>query len=91
MLFHKRTKKVIKYLWGGFSIIIALSMVFAYSGFTLLSGTSSTTNTPPVEISNENVIRDATGSEPLTTDADPTEDEPNLPPTPPPAPLDFTF
>ncbi len=31
MLFHKRTKTVIKWIWGFFAIIIAISMVFAYS------------------------------------------------------------
>lgn len=32
MLFHKRTKTVIKYVWGGIAVLIILSMVFAYSG-----------------------------------------------------------
>ncbi len=34
LLFHKRTKKVVKYVWIVFSIIIILSMVVVYSGFT---------------------------------------------------------
>jgi hypothetical protein len=32
MLFDKRTKKAVKYIWIGLSIIIILSMVFAMSG-----------------------------------------------------------
>jgi len=31
-LFHKRTKKIIGYVWGGIAVIIILSMVLAYSG-----------------------------------------------------------
>lgn len=32
MLFHKRTKSAIKWIWGTIAILIILSMVFAYSG-----------------------------------------------------------
>jgi len=31
-LFDKKTKKTIKWIWAFFAIIIAVSMVFAYSG-----------------------------------------------------------
>ena len=31
-LYDKRTKKAIKWVWILFAIIIALSMIFAYSG-----------------------------------------------------------
>lgn len=31
-LFHKKTKSVIKWLWGGIAILIALSMILAYAG-----------------------------------------------------------
>ncbi len=31
-LFHKRTKKVIGYVWGVIAVIIILSMLLAYSG-----------------------------------------------------------
>jgi len=31
-LFHKKTKTVIKWLWSFIAIIIAISMIFAYSG-----------------------------------------------------------
>jgi len=31
-LYHKNTKKVIRWFWGVFAIIIILSMVLAYSG-----------------------------------------------------------
>ena len=30
-IFHKRTKKIIGYIWGAIAIIIILSMVLAYS------------------------------------------------------------
>lgn len=32
MLYHRRTKTIIKWLWIALSILIILSMVFAYSG-----------------------------------------------------------
>jgi hypothetical protein len=32
LLFHKKTKTAIKWVWGFIAIIIALSMVFAFSG-----------------------------------------------------------
>jgi hypothetical protein len=31
-LFDKKTKKAIKWVWGAFAILIALSMIFAFSG-----------------------------------------------------------
>lgn len=31
-LFHKKTKTAIKWAWGVIAILIALSMIFAYSG-----------------------------------------------------------
>ncbi len=31
-LFHKKTKTTIKWIWGVIAIIIAISMIFAYSG-----------------------------------------------------------
>ena len=49
MLFHKRTKKIIKYVWGFFATLIALSMIIAYSGFAKLARTQNTktTDMPP--------------------------------------------
>jgi hypothetical protein len=38
-LFNKRTRNIIKYLWGFFAILIVLSMVIAYSGFATLART----------------------------------------------------
>lgn len=32
MLFHKRTRKVIKYIWIVLSVIIIISMTLAFSG-----------------------------------------------------------
>ena len=31
-LFHEKTKKTMKWVWGTFALIIILSMIFAYSG-----------------------------------------------------------
>lgn len=32
MLYHKRTKTIMKWMWIAISVIIIISMVFAYSG-----------------------------------------------------------
>jgi hypothetical protein len=32
ILFHKKTKKAIKWIWGFFALLIIISMIFAYSG-----------------------------------------------------------
>ncbi len=32
LLFHKKTKTVIKWIWGVLAVLIAISMLFAYSG-----------------------------------------------------------
>jgi predicted PurR-regulated permease PerM len=45
-LYNKRTRKVIRALWAVFAILIILSMVFAYSGFTALPATAPTTQQP---------------------------------------------
>lgn len=58
MLFHKRTKKAIKYIWGAFSILIVVSMVVTYSGFTLLAGTSRPTPQDTVEVSTPEITRE---------------------------------
>ncbi len=44
-LFNKKTRNVIKYIWGFFAILIILSMVIAYSGFATLVQTPSSTET----------------------------------------------
>jgi hypothetical protein len=31
-LFHKKTKKVIHYIWAVVAILVSLSMIFAFSG-----------------------------------------------------------
>lgn len=50
-LFTKRTKKVIKWFWGVFAVLVILSMVFTYSGFTMLARTTpSTTQDIPPEV-----------------------------------------
>jgi predicted PurR-regulated permease PerM len=45
-LYNKRTRKVIRALWAVFAVLIILSMVFAYSGFTALPATAPTTQQP---------------------------------------------
>lgn len=37
-LFHEKTKKAIKWIWGGFALLIILSMIFAYSGGAAIFG-----------------------------------------------------
>ncbi|MEY2665523.1 MAG: hypothetical protein RLZZ480_628 [Candidatus Parcubacteria bacterium] len=37
-LFHERTRKAIKWVWGVIALLIILSMVFAYSGGPALLG-----------------------------------------------------
>ncbi len=41
MLFQKRTKKAIKYVWGAFSLVIIASMVLTYSGVLYLTSSSA--------------------------------------------------
>lgn len=40
-LFTKKTKNIIKWFWIVFATLIILSMVFTYSGFTMLAGTTT--------------------------------------------------
>ena len=101
-LFSKRTRNVIKYLWGVFAVLIILSMVFAYSGFTSLtsapSPTAQTENLPPeaYEALEQAQANLATSSTATTTHEDtPMSDTPIVPVTeqlpPPPPPLDFSI
>ncbi len=32
MLYHKRTKTIVKWLWIGLSVLIIFSLIFTYSG-----------------------------------------------------------
>ncbi len=32
LLYHQKTKKAIKWIWSVIAILIAISMIFAYSG-----------------------------------------------------------
>jgi hypothetical protein len=94
LLFHKRTKKAIKYIWGFISVLIVLSMVIVYSGFTMLVNTPDTTQTPselPQEILDQMNAQGVTSPEiPLTTTPG-TTSAPNTPPTPPVQKLDFSL
>jgi hypothetical protein len=42
-LYGKRTRKLIKFFWGFFAILVILSMVITYSGFTRYSHTTQQT------------------------------------------------
>ncbi len=52
-LYNKRTRKVIKYFWGFFAILIIISMVITYSGFSRIrnqqTAQQSTQKTPTTE------------------------------------------
>ena len=38
-LFHKRTKKIMQWVWGGVAILVAVSMIFFFApGLTNLVG-----------------------------------------------------
>jgi len=41
-LFTKRTRNIIKGIWAVLAILVIVSMIIAYSGFTMLPGTSPT-------------------------------------------------
>ncbi|KKS85114.1 MAG: hypothetical protein UV60_C0011G0014 [Parcubacteria group bacterium GW2011_GWA2_43_11] len=47
-LFNKKTRNIIKYMWAVMAVLIVLSMIFAYSGFTSL--TQTTANQQQIEI-----------------------------------------
>lgn len=32
LLYHRKTKKAIKWIWGIIALLISISMIFAYSG-----------------------------------------------------------
>lgn len=49
-LFNKKTRNVIKYIWIVLTIIIVLSMVLTYSGFTSLARTPATTQEQQIEV-----------------------------------------
>lgn len=61
MLFHKRTQKTIKVIWMVISAIIIVSMIIAYSGFSMLAQ-SAPQAAPLVE---------ETAGTPITLDANP--------------------
>lgn len=50
LLFHKKTKKAIQYIWIGLSILIILSMVITYTGLSRVSSqVSQDTQTPQTQ------------------------------------------
>lgn len=44
-LFNKKTRNIIKYMWSIMAILIVFSMIFAYSGFSSLSSTTTAQQT----------------------------------------------
>jgi len=69
-LFNKRTKKIIRYIWGVFAVLIIISMVFAYSGFTAITPAAVAPTTPepsvqvtPVTIATSSVQEAASSTE----------------------------
>lgn len=61
-LFHKKTRNVIKYIWGFFAIIIIFSMVFAFSGLGGLPSAPAD-QTRPIELSPEDIAALQQGGE----------------------------
>ena len=51
-LFNKRTRNLIKILWGVLATLVILSMVITYSGFTMLARTQTS---EPLDISPEDL------------------------------------
>ncbi len=75
MLFHKRTKHIIRYIWIVLSIIIILSMVVTYSGFTMLArsgnASPSTVQTDPAIASQEMQLDTNTAAAPSASTVSP--------------------
>ena len=61
-LFHKKTRNVIKYIWGFFAIIIIFSMVFAFSGFGELPSAPAE-QIRPIDLSPEDIAALRQGGE----------------------------
>jgi hypothetical protein len=91
MLFHKNTKKTIKYVWGFFSVIIALSMVVAFSGFASLAGTSSTPPQTDVEVSTPPTSQDSGATTSDEVELVPMATPPTVEATTPTPQLDFSL
>jgi hypothetical protein len=54
-LFNKRTRNIIKVIWGVLAVLIMVTMVITYSGFTMLAGTQQPTE--PIEVSPEDLLQ----------------------------------
>lgn len=64
-LFSKRSRKIIKWIWGFFAVVISLTMVIAFSGFTSLATLSSQPEAqeiPPEVLAELEAQRNGTGS-----------------------------
>jgi nitrogen fixation protein FixH len=99
-LYNKKTRNIIKYAWGFFAVLIAFSMIFAYSGFTSLTGTSHTqtqNSTERIELTPEMLEALQNGSSTLQIEGDTvlvastTHASTTLPQQTEDAPLEFTL
>ncbi len=62
-LFDKKTRNVIKYIWGFFAIIIIFSMVFAFSGFGELPSAPPANQVGTIDLSPEDIAALRMGEE----------------------------
>ena len=76
-LFNKRTRNIIKVIWGFLAVLIMVTMVITYSGFTMLVGTQQPTE--PIEVSPEDLLQ------PNTSTSSDVETETQTTSTPPPS------
>jgi hypothetical protein len=84
-LYNKRTRNVIKVVWGVFAVLIILSMIVAYGGFASLAGTGAAQpEFAPIEFTEEELaLLKATSSVTIATSTVSTS---TIETTPPPAP-----
>ena len=64
-LYSKRSRKVIKWIWGVFAVLISLTMIVAFSGFTSLATLSSqpaVQDIPPEVLAELQAQQNGTGS-----------------------------
>lgn len=64
-LFSKRSRNIIKWIWGFFAVIISLTMVIAFSGFTSLATLNNQPQAqeiPPEVLAELEAQRNGTGS-----------------------------
>lgn len=70
-LFNKRTRNIIKYMWGFFATLIILTMIIAYSGFATLARPQPEQIEIPEEVRQQLRLQqegNATGDNPTATE-----------------------